>query len=192
MFPQFLRTVFTAALFSVCLPLHVAHSAVILQNETELATLINQARVDEGVAPVGLDLVLFESAGFHSQDMATNNFFGHTSSDGTSFFDRIHSFGYPGGAGEVIARGTRTASDTLALFLGDALNRDVILNPSWQAMGVGYATGSFPYWTVDFGLSLPVNPVPAPSSTLLFGTGVIGLVARAFWIGKFRNQFFKK
>ena len=59
-----------------------------------LLRLINALRVDEGRAPLRLDSQLVEAAQRHSEDMATGDFFDHTSSNGVDIDARLTRAGY--------------------------------------------------------------------------------------------------
>lgn len=154
--------------------IHPARALSIL--EQELFDLINLERVDQGLAPLGFDIRLQAAAEAHSEDMATNDFLGHTSSDGTLFFERIADFGYPGLAGELIASASPTPETILADWLDSPDHAAILLDPQWAGMGVGYATGGTEghYWTVDLGDATPV--VPEPSTGLLLG-GALAMLA---------------
>jgi len=98
-----------------------------------------------------VDPRLTAAAQLHSEDMAANNYFSHTSRDGRSFADRIRDQGYPSPAAENIARGQRSASAVIQARLSSAGHRRNILNCSLRAIGVGVAPGNV--WTQDFGRS---------------------------------------
>ena len=98
-----------------------------------------------------VDPRLTAAAQLHSEDMAANSYFSHTSRDGRSFADRIRDQGYPSPAAENIARGQRSASAVMQAWLNSAGHRRNILNCSLRAIGVGVAPGNV--WTQDFGRS---------------------------------------
>ncbi|MBR2104039.1 MAG: CAP domain-containing protein [Bacteroidales bacterium] len=90
---------------------------------------------------------LMEAAAYHAKDMSDNNFFDHTSSDGTSFGNRVYSF-YGGGAiAENISAGMGTAIGVvMQLLVDDGLSslghRKNILGTKYVAIGVKTATHS--------------------------------------------------
>ena len=94
----------------------------------------------------------------HSTDMATRNFFSHSSSDGTDPFARIHKFGYPSYyVGENIAAGQPSVLSAGLAWMCSSGHRDNVLRCSYDEFGSGIAwrTGS-PYgiyWSQDFGCS---------------------------------------
>jgi uncharacterized protein YkwD len=66
--------------------------------EQSVLCLINEQRAEAGVAPVRLNPKLGQAAARHSNDMVDQGFFSHTSSDGSTFIDRIAATGYTRGA----------------------------------------------------------------------------------------------
>jgi|SRR5688572_52868 len=64
-----------------------------LPNEYEIASkihdLVNQEREKNGLKQLSYDDGLASIGKGHSQDMVSNNYFGHTGSDGSSYGDRI-------------------------------------------------------------------------------------------------------
>ena len=93
----------------------------------------------------------------HAVDMATQNYFSHTSLDGRSPWDRIDEAGYPHfGAGENIAAGQRTAEDVVTAWLNSPGHCRNIMNPSFDELGVGYAYDAAStyqrYWVQNFGI----------------------------------------
>ena len=112
-----------------------------------------------GHAPVGslaLDASLNDAAGVHALDMATNDFFSHTGSDGKSPFDRISAAGFPGGAqGENIAAGYSTVAAVVAGWMDNPGHCNNIMSASYTFMGAAYAfnaSSSFGhYWVQTFG-----------------------------------------
>lgn len=101
---------------------------------------------------------LMEAAAYHANDMSKNNFFDHSSSDGTSFASRVRSY-YGGNAiAENISAGMNSALGVvMQLLVDDGLSsvghRKNILGEQYCAIGV--KTASHKQWrsvTVqDFG-----------------------------------------
>jgi uncharacterized protein YkwD len=121
--------------------------------EDRVTELTNAERVEAGCGDLVTDDRLRESAGAHSQDMAANDYFDHTSLDGRSPFERMADAGYPDPAAENIAAGYRTPADVMAGWMDSAGHRDNILNCSLRAVGVGlaYSADGRAYWTQNFG-----------------------------------------
>ena len=96
----------------------------------------------------------------HSKDMADNNFFSHTGSDGSNTGDRLEDACYKWWAyGEIIAAGYTTPASVVDAWMGSSGHRGIILDPQYTEFGAGYAYKSSSrykhYWTVDFGLPEP-------------------------------------
>jgi uncharacterized protein YkwD len=127
--------------------------------ENQVVTLINQARADNGLAPLQVEAQLSAAALAHSMDMACNDFVDHTGSDGSSWPDRIAAQGFPFSiAYENIYVGNPAfGGDPQGAFewwMNSQVHRDNILNPVAVYIGVGYAFNASStyggYYTVDF------------------------------------------
>lgn len=117
--------------------------------------LVNVERAAAGCAAVTVNPVLAEVARAHSQDMADQAYFSHTSLDGRSPWDRLAGAGYSDGSGENIAAGQGTAQDVMSSWMNSSGHRSNILNCGSTTMGVGIGHGG-PYgiyWTQVFGRS---------------------------------------
>jgi len=134
--------------------------------EDQVLTLVNQRRAAgatcggtpyPAVGPLTMDANLRAAARGHSQDMATQNFFSHTSLDGRTFDTRIRNAGYSGAfpLGENIAGGQTTAASVVDGWMASTGHCTNIMSGSFRSIGVGYAFGSGStyrhYWTQDFG-----------------------------------------
>jgi uncharacterized protein YkwD len=133
--------------------------------EDEVLTLVNQRRAAGAVcggtayapvAPLYMQAQLRDAARGHSLDMATQNYFSHTSLDGRTFSDRISAAGY--GAfprGENIAAGYPSAAAVVNGWMASTGHCTNIMNGAYRAIGVGYAYRSGSpyghYWTQNFG-----------------------------------------
>lgn len=126
----------------------------------EVVTLTNSYRTQHGLQPLTLNIDLSESAQVHSEDMALNDFFSHTGSNGTKVSDRTKSAGYESYyVGENIAAGYIEAEEVVRGWMNSPAHSENILNPNYTEMGVGYHylandTGEInynTYWTQDFG-----------------------------------------
>jgi uncharacterized protein YkwD len=106
--------------------------------------------------PVAWNDDLAMAAYLHSFDMATNDFFSHTGSDGSSAGARITREGYAWSSyGENIAVGYPTVSAVIQGWLGSDGHCRNIMNPGFEEIGAGFAVGQFGgspsarYWTFD-------------------------------------------
>lgn len=134
--------------------------------EDQVLVLINQQRAVgatcggtpyPAVGPLYMNANLRVAAQNHSFDMATQNYFSHTSLDGRTFDQRIFNAGYSGAypLGENIAAGQTTPSSVVAAWMTSAGHCTNIMNGSFNSAGVGYGFNSSStyqhYWTLDFG-----------------------------------------
>ena len=93
----------------------------------------------------------------HSQDMAAQNYFSHTSLDGRTFDQRIRQAGYASSAplGENIAGGPGSPSAAVSLWMSSPGHCANIMSPGFRVIGVGYANNPAAtyrhYWTQTFG-----------------------------------------
>ena len=99
---------------------------------------------------------LADAAKAHSDDMLTNDFFSHTSSNGDEASDRIERQGYRWSTwGENIAWGYPDAAAATQALIDSPGHCRNIMNPSFKEIGVGVATDgsqrSRIYWTQNFG-----------------------------------------
>jgi len=119
--------------------------------ELRVVELSNQERAAAGCnRPLVVDNRLAAAAQGHSTDMATRNYFSHTTPDGVDFAARITEAGYPRPAAENIAKGQRTAEQVMQSWMNSDGHRRNILNCEYAAIGVGLDTRGW-YWTQDFG-----------------------------------------
>lgn len=84
---------------------------------------------------------LVESARCHAIDMASNNFFSHTGSDGSTPFQRMTAAGYNyNTAAENIAAGNSQAAAIVNQWMNSTSGHcEAIMNPNYEDLGVGYA-----------------------------------------------------
>ena len=100
--------------------------------------------------------ILFSAAARHSQDMATRNYFSHTTPEGITFSQRLATEGYIGwAAGENIAAGQGSVSGVMAAWLGSEGHCRNIMQPLLTEVGVACVSqagsGYGIYWTMDLG-----------------------------------------
>ena len=105
------------------------------------------------------DTKLDTTAQAHSVDMATRNYFSHTSLDGKSPFDRMRAAGYNfSAAAENIAAGNAAAADTVKQWLNSPGHCANLMSATYVDTGIGYgysATSTYKhYWTQNFGKPL--------------------------------------
>jgi len=120
---------------------------------SEVLRLTNHERAKRGCPAVRHEQRLSNSAYRHSRDMAQNNFFSHTGSDGSDFADRAARSGYDQAMSENIAKGYRTPAEVMSGWMGSTPHRDAILDCAAKAAGVGVARAKdgVLLWTQAFG-----------------------------------------
>ena len=116
----------------------------------QVVSLVNGARADAGCGALRVDDRLTAAAQAHSDDMAVNGYFSHTSQDGRTFADRVRAAGYPDPGGENIAQGQRSAQSVHDAWMNSEGHRANILNCDFTAIGVGLNTSAWT-WTQNFG-----------------------------------------
>ncbi|MEU8265973.1 CAP domain-containing protein [Sphaerisporangium sp. NPDC049002] len=122
--------------------------------EATAVDLTNRERMRNGCAPLRVDPRLARSARAHSLDMATRNYFSHTSPGGLSPWDRMARAGYSNSAAENIARGYESADEAVRGWMANSGHRRNILNCKITTVGIGVAYGfGDTWWTQDFGYS---------------------------------------
>ena len=125
--------------------------------------LINQSRLQNGLAPLAMDDALRRLARARASDMSARGYFSHISPDGTSPFDLMKAEGVAfSAAAENIASasGYRTGSDVVRSSHGGMMaetppadgHRKNILDPNLHKVGIGVYTGKNgkTYYVCDF------------------------------------------
>lgn len=151
---------------TVYLPLIRAASVSFAQ---QVIALVNQERAKQSCPALSSSPQLSAAAQAHSQDMALNNIFSHSGSDGSSPWARMTAAGYSFSmAAENIAAGQPTPAAVMDAWMNSAGHRSHILDCSLRDIGVGFYDqlgdqanvrldggalgGPYRYyWTQDFG-----------------------------------------
>jgi uncharacterized protein YkwD len=114
---------------------------------------INAARASYGFAPLVLDASISAVAYGHAADMATYNYFSHTSRTGMTYRQRLTaggiSYGYSGenicylgyGGGVTATLDWCHAQFWAEPYPGGGNHKDNILNPNYRRVGIGIAVG---------------------------------------------------
>lgn len=127
--------------------------------EVEAFNLVNQQRVNNGLAALTMNEAVRTVARNHSQDMVDRNFFSHTNPDGDSPFDRLAHAGITySWAGENIAMNqgySNPAETAVTGWMESTGHRENILRPQFTQTGMGIAesTDGAYYFTQVF-----INP----------------------------------
>jgi uncharacterized protein YkwD len=99
--------------------------------------------------------LLTQAADAHSLDMASNDFFSHTSADGRSMSDRVNATGYSwSGLGENIAAGYPTVNAVIDGWMASDGHCANIMNRTFDQFGLACVNGApssayGTYWTMD-------------------------------------------
>ena len=121
--------------------------------ESQVVKLVNVERAKLGLQPLTENWQLSRVARYKSADMATKNYFSHTSPTYGSPFKMMESFGIKySSAGENIAYGQKTPEQVMTAWMNSPGHRSNIMSPSYSQIGVGYATNKSgtAYWTQMF------------------------------------------
>lgn len=134
------------------------------QQDIDMLAAVNQARAvartcgsaaSPAVAAIAWSCKLEQAAQGHSQDMAENDFFDHTGSDGLSSGNRVTNAGYSwSGVSENIAAGQKTLSQVITGWLNSPGHCSNIM-AAWPtelgASRVNSTTATYStYWTQNF------------------------------------------
>jgi len=113
--------------------------------------IVNKIREDNNLEVLATSIECQEAAQFHAEDMAENNYFSHTSQDGSSPRDRALRFNGLF-SGENIAYGQQGAELVTTAWMNSKGHRENILLPSHTKTGIGYAPDrdNRPYWVQVF------------------------------------------
>jgi uncharacterized protein YkwD len=129
--------------FSIYLPI-IIKSEVITTTPTSdfvnrVVAATNQNRIQNGCQPLTVNALLNQAADRHSKDMALNDVFDHTGSDGSTPEQRIAATGYTANAtGENIAAGNPTPEEAVMDWMNSLGHRANILDCNFTEIGVGY------------------------------------------------------
>ena len=120
----------------------------------QIASLINDARAQNGLPTLNVNAQLQAAAQGHAIDMACHNLLSHTGSDSSSVGERVAAAGYAASFSSEIIYGSGYPQTAFDWWMSDTTHRNEILNPGVTDMGVGYAyndqTAYGSYFTVDF------------------------------------------
>lgn len=106
--------------------------------ERRVFELTNVERANNGLPPLIWDSGLASAARAHSDDLARNNLFGHTGSDGSSVGERLSRAGISHrGWAENVSGGRNTPEATVAGWMASPGHRSNILNRDMTHLGVG-------------------------------------------------------
>jgi uncharacterized protein YkwD len=159
-----------AALFAIALTTGAGAADAVVGRESgstvraRVVDLVNDARSHArrcgrerfaAAAPLEVSRKLNEAAADHARDMARRKYFEHRGRDGSEPRDRVLRAGYKSRlTGENIALGPESAEEVVAGWLDSPGHCANIMDPRFQEIGVGLATGKKRgqiYWVQNFG-----------------------------------------
>jgi uncharacterized protein YkwD len=117
--------------------------------------LINRARNEKGLGQLTLNPILSAAAQAHSQDMAFNDYFSHTGSDGSDPTSRLVNQGYKFtyNGENLFAGGDPYLAMTM--WMNSTVHRENMLYPLFSEFGIGIASNPDStygiYYTIEFG-----------------------------------------
>jgi uncharacterized protein YkwD len=160
----------TALLFAIALATAASAAESVVGREsgsavrTRVVDLVNDARSHArrcgrerfaAAPPLSVSRKLNEAAADHARDMMKKKYFEHRGSDGSQPKDRVLRAGYKSRlTGENIALGPESAEEVVAGWLDSPGHCANIMDPRFQEIGVGLATGRKRgqiYWVQNFG-----------------------------------------
>jgi uncharacterized protein YkwD len=130
-----------------------------------ILSLVNAARAEArncggtpfpAAPPVNWDERIESAALGHSEDMALNENFSHTGTDGSNAGDRLLMEGYDWSRwGENILVGLDDAAEAIDAWIDSPGHCSIMMDPSFKEVGAGIAEGLFQsgtasYWTLVF------------------------------------------
>jgi len=143
-------------------PMPSGSSETVSAKAWEHFELLNQLRADGFTCPEGavfepnpvplkFDCRLWRASRLHSEDMAAQSYFSHTSLDGRSPWERAEAQG-TNANGENIAAGSGTAAGALGQFKNSDGHCKNMMSSGFKVAGTGYAAGGpyRNYWTQMF------------------------------------------
>lgn len=125
--------------------IHIPHKKSVLGYATEVSAdsllrFTNQQRVAFEKSPLTINSALSQAAQNKAHDMAVRNYWSHNTPDGQEpwiFFDNV-GYKYEK-AGENLAYGFKSSSDTVSGWMNSPGHRANILNGDYQEVGFGFA-----------------------------------------------------
>lgn len=146
-----------ACLMTLCVLVPSA-SARMTGGERKVVKRINGLRASYGLAKVHGDRRLAMAADAHGRDMLRQDFFAHTSSNGTSTSDRVRRYRKSRMIGETLAympKGGRTSARAVVdMWINSPGHLDVLTTARFRRIGVDKRRGTLggrrvTVWTVD-------------------------------------------
>ena len=156
-----------AVLTAVALLAGVTHPAAQQSSPTvDFYQAINRARLNEGLAPLGLSTLLTQAAQRHADDIVKRGDASHEGADGSDYRQRIREAGYRAWndgllVDEVVWLGLGGPADALNWYRNRAEEWAIFTDTRYREIGVGYAEDGqgVRYFVLTFGARPGVLPV---------------------------------
>lgn len=118
--------------------------------QPDISSMLNGVRSGAGAGALTYDSRLGVAANRHANDMAANNFFSHTGSDGSTVGQRVTDAGYQWNrVGENIARGQVDEQAVLDAWMNSSGHRANNLDPRFEDFALAKADSARgPYWVL--------------------------------------------
>jgi uncharacterized protein YkwD len=160
--------------------------------ESDFMAMLNAERATLGKTPLAINPYLTTAAYLHSQDMAEQNYFSHTSLDGRTFDQRIIAAGYTNysslAENIAYAYGAPDAARVYGMWKNSSGHYANMMGDFSDA-GLGvYSKNGYTYYTLDLGKSRSEQIPEFPSATMLLAlfplASAFALIARLGFLGK--------
>lgn len=147
-----------ACLLVLCVPA-AAEARKMSRGERAVVNRINDLRASYGLGALKGDRKLARAARAHSRDMLRADFFAHTSSNGTSTFDRVRRYKRVSLIGETLAYmpkgGATSARSVVFMWINSPSHLAVLTTRRFRRVGISKRRGELngqrvTIWTADF------------------------------------------
>lgn len=161
---------------------------------------INRARLNDGLAPLGLSTLLTQAAQRHADDIARRGVASHEGADGSTYQQRIREAGYRAWndgllVNEAVWLGLGGPVDALNWFHNRAEAWAIFTDARYREIGVGYAEDGqgVRYFVITFGARPGVLPIFINDGTEVTDSPVVAVrltneeaepMGEGAWIGK--------
>jgi LysM repeat protein len=133
-----------------------------LANAAEMMDLINQFRVENGLAPFQYDSALAFAAQRHANWMAATSTFSHTGDGGSTPLSRANEAGYVGSVSENIVGGSNmSARQGLIWWQNSPVHYNTLVSTRYTQAGTGFAVTASGQNMFVLVVGLPSNAPPS-------------------------------
>lgn len=132
----------------------------------EFMLQLNEVRLNEGLPPLAESTLLSQAAQRHADDIASRGTATHEGSDGSNYRQRIRDTGYRAWndgllVNESFWMGLGDAEDAIGWFSTNAEYGQLLVDPRYREVGVGYAEDGkgVNYYVINLGVRPGVLPI---------------------------------